>query len=89
YSGHPLACAAAIATLDVYAEEGLFEGSLLFRLVNASSVKRHEPSQIALDASGTARSPVSWAKSGRVKTLSITARLRITSPESSFPTTVI
>lgn len=25
YSGHPLACAAAIATLDVYAEEGLFE----------------------------------------------------------------
>jgi len=25
YSGHPLACAAAIATLDVYTEEGLFE----------------------------------------------------------------
>jgi beta-alanine--pyruvate transaminase len=25
YSGHPLACAAALATLDVYAEEGLFE----------------------------------------------------------------
>ncbi len=24
YSGHPLACAAALATLDVYAEEGLF-----------------------------------------------------------------
>jgi beta-alanine--pyruvate transaminase len=24
YSGHPLACAAAIATLDLYAEEGLF-----------------------------------------------------------------
>jgi beta-alanine--pyruvate transaminase len=25
YSGHPLACAAALATLDLYAEEGLFE----------------------------------------------------------------
>lgn len=25
YSGHPMACAAAIATLDLYAEEGLFE----------------------------------------------------------------
>jgi beta-alanine--pyruvate transaminase len=25
YSGHPLACAAALATLDVYKEEGLFE----------------------------------------------------------------
>ncbi len=25
YSGHPLACAAAIATLDVYKDEGLFE----------------------------------------------------------------
>jgi len=25
YSGHPLACAAALAALDVYAEEGLFE----------------------------------------------------------------
>jgi beta-alanine--pyruvate transaminase len=25
YSGHPLACAAAIATLDVYEDEGLFE----------------------------------------------------------------
>ena len=25
YSGHPLACAAALATLDVYAQEGLFE----------------------------------------------------------------
>lgn len=25
YSGHPLACAAGLATLDVYAEEGLFE----------------------------------------------------------------
>jgi beta-alanine--pyruvate transaminase len=25
YSGHPLACAAALATLDLYAEEGLFD----------------------------------------------------------------
>ena len=25
YSGHPLACAAALATLDVYQEEGIFE----------------------------------------------------------------
>ena len=25
YSGHPLACAAGLAALDVYAEEGLFE----------------------------------------------------------------
>ena len=25
YSGHPLACAAALATLDVYAQDGLFE----------------------------------------------------------------
>ncbi|MFT3755936.1 MAG: aspartate aminotransferase family protein [Pseudoxanthomonas sp.] len=28
YSGHPLACAAAIATLDTYAEEGLFEKAI-------------------------------------------------------------
>jgi beta-alanine--pyruvate transaminase len=28
YSGHPLAAAAAIATLDVYAEEGLFEKAI-------------------------------------------------------------
>jgi len=27
YSGHPLACAAGLATLDVYAEEGLFENA--------------------------------------------------------------
>ncbi|MGQ0547662.1 MAG: aspartate aminotransferase family protein [Betaproteobacteria bacterium] len=27
YSGHPLACAAAMATLDTYEEEGLFENS--------------------------------------------------------------
>jgi beta-alanine--pyruvate transaminase len=25
YSGHPLACAAGLATLDIYREEGLFE----------------------------------------------------------------
>jgi beta-alanine--pyruvate transaminase len=25
YTGHPLACAAALATLDLYAEDGLFE----------------------------------------------------------------
>ena len=25
YSGHPLACAAALATLDLYRDEGLFE----------------------------------------------------------------
>jgi beta-alanine--pyruvate transaminase len=25
YSGHPVACAAALATLDIYKEEGLFE----------------------------------------------------------------
>ncbi len=29
YSGHPLACAAALATLDVYAEEDLFERAIL------------------------------------------------------------
>ncbi|MCW4453785.1 aspartate aminotransferase family protein [Flavobacterium sp. MXW15] len=28
YSGHPLACAAALAALDTYAEEGLFERAL-------------------------------------------------------------
>ena len=28
YSGHPLACAASIATLDLYAEEGLFQRAL-------------------------------------------------------------
>jgi beta-alanine--pyruvate transaminase len=28
YSGHPLACAAALATLDVYAEENLFEKAI-------------------------------------------------------------
>ena len=28
YSGHPLACAAAIATLDIYAEENLFEKAI-------------------------------------------------------------
>lgn len=27
YSGHPLACAAALATLDTYAEEGLFQNA--------------------------------------------------------------
>ena len=25
YSGHPLACAAALGTLDIYKDEGLFE----------------------------------------------------------------
>ncbi|MGV8959436.1 MAG: aspartate aminotransferase family protein [Stenotrophomonas sp.] len=28
YSGHPLACAAALATLDTYAEDGLFERAI-------------------------------------------------------------
>lgn len=28
YSGHPLACAAAIATLDVYRDEGIFENAV-------------------------------------------------------------
>ena len=28
YSGHPLACAAALATLDTYAEENLFEKAI-------------------------------------------------------------
>ena len=28
YSGHPLACAAALATLDTYAEEDLFEKAI-------------------------------------------------------------
>ncbi|WP_297798825.1 aspartate aminotransferase family protein [Arenimonas sp. GDDSR-1] len=28
YSGHPLACAAALATLDIYAEENLFEKAI-------------------------------------------------------------
>jgi beta-alanine--pyruvate transaminase len=28
YSGHPVACAAALATLDIYAEEGLFEKAI-------------------------------------------------------------
>lgn len=28
YSGHPLACAAAVATLDIYAGEGLFEKAI-------------------------------------------------------------
>jgi beta-alanine--pyruvate transaminase len=28
YSGHPLACAAALATLDTYQEEGLFEKAI-------------------------------------------------------------
>jgi taurine--2-oxoglutarate transaminase len=28
YSGHPLACAAAIATLDVYSEDGLFQNAV-------------------------------------------------------------
>jgi beta-alanine--pyruvate transaminase len=27
YSGHPLACAAAIATLDLYRDEGIFENA--------------------------------------------------------------
>ena len=29
YSGHPLACVAALATLDTYAEEGLFEQAIV------------------------------------------------------------
>ena len=28
YSGHPLACAAGVATIDVYAEDGLLENSI-------------------------------------------------------------
>ena len=27
YSGHPVACAAALATLDIYKEEGLFDNA--------------------------------------------------------------
>ena len=35
YSGHPLACAAALATLDIYAEENLFEKAIELEVVLA------------------------------------------------------
>lgn len=38
YSGHPLACAAAIATLDVYREEKLFERALAMEPVWADAI---------------------------------------------------
>ena len=48
YSGHPVACAAGIATLDVYAEEGLFERarSLEPILEDAIHSLRDEPNVI-------------------------------------------
>lgn len=38
YSGHPLACAAALATLDTYAEEGLFEKAIELESVWADAI---------------------------------------------------
>jgi beta-alanine--pyruvate transaminase len=38
YSGHPLACAAALATLDLYRDEGLFERALKMELVLEEAV---------------------------------------------------
>ena len=38
YSGHPLACAAALATLDLYRDEGLFERARKMELVLEEAV---------------------------------------------------
>ncbi len=38
YSGHPLACAAALATLDTYAEEGLFEKAIALESTWADAI---------------------------------------------------
>ena len=38
YSGHPLACAAALATLDLYRDEGLFERACKMELVLEEAV---------------------------------------------------
>ncbi|MGN6515219.1 MAG: aminotransferase class III-fold pyridoxal phosphate-dependent enzyme [Rhizomicrobium sp.] len=38
YSGHPLACAAAMATLDIYRDEGLFERALRMEKVLEDAV---------------------------------------------------
>jgi beta-alanine--pyruvate transaminase len=45
YSGHPLACAAALASLDLYEEEGLFERALALEpvLENAVHALREAP----------------------------------------------
>jgi beta-alanine--pyruvate transaminase len=48
YSGHPLACAAGLATLDTYAEEGLFEraAGLQAHFAQAVHSLRGEPNVI-------------------------------------------
>ncbi len=50
YSGHPLACAAGLATLDTYAEEGLLTraGALAATFANALHSLRDEPHVIDL-----------------------------------------
>jgi beta-alanine--pyruvate transaminase len=54
YSGHPLACAAALATLDVYRDEGLFEraASLAPAWEQAVHALRGEPHVVDLRSIG-------------------------------------
>ena len=50
YSGHPLAAAAAIATLDLYRDEGLFEraASLAPYIENTAHALRDEPNVVSI-----------------------------------------
>ncbi|MGD9603659.1 MAG: aspartate aminotransferase family protein [Gammaproteobacteria bacterium] len=56
YSGHPLACAAGLAALDVYFQEGLFERSARLESVLADAVHslRNEPHVIDIRNFGMA-----------------------------------
>ena len=56
YSGHPLACAAALASLDLYRDEGLFERALTLEPAFAEAVMglRSEPNVLDIRTVGLA-----------------------------------
>ncbi|GLS46494.1 aspartate aminotransferase family protein [Methylobacterium brachythecii] len=56
YSGHPLACAAGLATLDLYRDEGLFERARTLEPVFAEAVMslREEPNVLDIRTIGLA-----------------------------------
>jgi beta-alanine--pyruvate transaminase len=49
YSGHPLACAAGLATLDLYRDEGLFERALKLERVLEDAVHRLKGAPLVAD----------------------------------------
>ena len=49
YSGHPLACAAGLATLDVYRDEGLFERAQMLELVLQEAVHTLKGASLVAD----------------------------------------